>query len=191
MRLEFRGILCLATSVAWSLLWLVPCRAQEPTNEAPAKAHNTIEKDNQANAAEPLGTTVTVVLAKDFQALTPSGGTGLQGERVVMRGLNCSFEIATSMTGGVEYRVGVEAQNSPIGDVIIALRTTDDNRWIGQVKFTAKDGSFSWQDITVKPELFDLTSVQICMVCDYFGPKGDLNAEVTRVRVMRVGGPPK
>jgi hypothetical protein len=88
------------------------------------------------------------------------------------------------MTAGMEYAVSVEAQNSRVGAVVIALRGPDNKTELARYTFDRKDESLAWQQKRVTPAV-DMNQVFFAFISDYTGPEGDLNAHVTRVRVVR------
>ncbi|MBM3333967.1 hypothetical protein FJY63_04835 [Candidatus Sumerlaeota bacterium] len=125
--------------------------------------------------------------SQEFEALT---GGSAEGDWVVLFGESSRFEVPTMMTAGSEYRIAAEAENSRIKPVIIALRTADGKAELGRLTFGRKDGSFSWEEVAVKPQA-GLVRIQVAFVNDYTGPEGDLNAVVRRVRILRPGSPAK
>jgi hypothetical protein len=111
------------------------------------------------------------------------GGTVGQGAaRLFIQ--DAAFSVPTSMTAGMEYAVSVEAQNSRVGAVVIALRGPDNKTELARYTFDRKDESLAWQQKRVTPAV-DMNQVFFAFISDYTGPEGDLNAHVTRVRVVR------
>jgi len=120
---------------------------------------------------------------REFENLR--GGTVGQGAAQLFI-QDAAFSVPTSMTARMEYAVSVEAQNSRVGAVVIALRGPDDKTELARYTFDQKDESLAWQERRLTPTV-DMNRLTFAFMSDYTGPEGDLNAHVTRVRVMRAG----
>jgi 4-amino-4-deoxy-L-arabinose transferase-like glycosyltransferase/tetratricopeptide (TPR) repeat protein len=96
------------------------------------------------------------------------------------------FDIATSLTAKTEYAISVEAENSHIRPVILALRSSDGKTEMAQYVFDRRDDSMSWQEKRIVPPQ-DMNRISVVFISDYTGPEGDLNARVRSVRVVLLG----
>jgi hypothetical protein len=96
------------------------------------------------------------------------------------------FDIPTSLTAKTEYAISVEAENSHIRPVILALRAEDGKTELARYVFDRRDDSLAWQEKRITPTT-DMKRISLVFVNDYSGPEGDLNARVTRVRIVRIG----
>jgi uncharacterized membrane protein len=112
-------------------------------------------------------------------------GGAIENKAAQMFIQNAKFDIPTSLTAKTEYAVGVEAQNSRIGPVVIVLRAPDGKMEMARFTFDRKDDSISWQEKRIIPDS-DLNRISFAFMSDYSGPEGDLNARVSRVRVVRI-----
>jgi len=96
---------------------------------------------------------------------------------------NAKFDVATSLTAKTEYTIAVEAEHSRIGQVTIALLAADGKTQMAQYVFDRRDNSVSWQEKKITPPA-DMNRISFAFVSDYTGAEGDLNARVSRVRVI-------
>jgi len=115
-------------------------------------------------------------------------GGSVSGRSVYLLVQDSSFDIATSLTAKTEYGIRIEGQHSRVGTVIVALRTPGSKTDLAKYTFARKDGSISWQEVRITPAT-NMNRIRFAFISDYAGPEGDVNACITRVRVVRIEPP--